>query len=171
MLENISFRPAVCDDVPRIWEMMLQAKSQMKRLGSSQWDDGYPLVDNIVSDINSGNGYVMVAGETAVAYAVVDFNSEPAYSEIEGRWKSADNNYVVMHRLAVSDDFKHQGCATAFFRFAEGLGRENGCSSFRIDTNFDNSYMLAIFSKLGFEYCGKVRYIRGERLAYEKVFK
>ena len=37
------------------------------------------------------------------------------------------------------------------------------------DTNFDNRYMLRMLGRLGFVYCGKVRYRSGERLAFEKT--
>ena len=30
------------EDEGRIWEIILQAKAQMKRLGSHQWDESYP---------------------------------------------------------------------------------------------------------------------------------
>lgn len=164
------FRKATVDDMDAIWSIMLQAKRQMKSLGSNQWGDDYPLPQHIDNDIASGCGYVLTIEGEIAGYAVVDFNSEPAYDDIDGKWISADNNYVVIHRIAVADKFKRQGCALSFFDFAGQLACQHGCSSFRVDTNFDNTYMLAIFKRLGFVLCGKVSYIRGERLAYEKVF-
>ena len=44
-----------------------------------------------------------------------------------------------------------------------------GVTSFRVDTNYDNFYMLRIFDKLGFTYCGEVCYDSGLRRAYEKL--
>ena len=41
--------------------------------------------------------------------------------------------------------------------------------SFKVDTNYDNFYMQRVFSRLGFTYCGRIRYDAGERMAYEKL--
>ena len=37
-------RPAAMEEVPAIWEIILQAKAQMYREGKHQWDENYPTV-------------------------------------------------------------------------------------------------------------------------------
>ena len=87
---------------------------------------------------------------------------------LDGRWL-ADVPYVVVHRLAVADEVKRRGVAVRFMSSVEELARDRGVTSFRVDTNYDNFYMLRIFDKLGFTYCGEVRYDSGLRRAYEKL--
>ena len=36
------FRKAEETDIERIWQIIGQAKAQMQRLGSQQWDENYP---------------------------------------------------------------------------------------------------------------------------------
>lgn len=163
------FRKADFSDIDKIWEIILQAKAQMKSLGSSQWDDSYPLKSTIEGDIMKDDAYVLEVENNIAAYCVIGFEGELAYNSIDGLWISDADDYVVVHRLAVSDMYKNRGYASRFMMFAEDLAIKKGCKSFRIDTNFDNKYMLAIIKKLGFCYCGKVFYSRGERLAYEKL--
>ena len=110
----------------------------------------------------------------------------PAPSSHTGRWFSTANrpttpstdngsptraDCVVLHRLAVADGEKGRGVAAEFMRRTEALARERGVSSFRVDTNFDNRYMLRMLERLGFAYCGKIVYGSGERLAFEKPFE
>ena len=102
-----------------------------------------------------------------VAYGAVVFDGEPAYDAIEGAWLT-DGDYVVLHRMAVADGEKGRGVATEFMRRVEAMACGRGTGSMRVDTNFDNRYMLRMLGRLGFVYCGKVRYRSGERLAYEK---
>ena len=66
---------------------------------------------------------------------------------------------------------KGRGVAAEFMRRTEALARERGVGSFRVDTNFDNRYMLRMLERLGFAYCGKIVYGSGERLAFEKPFE
>ena len=102
-----------------------------------------------------------------VAYGAVVFDGEPAYEAIEGAWLT-DGDYVVLHRMAVADGEKGRGVATEFMRRVEAMACGRGTGSMRVDTNFDNRYMLRMLGRLGFVYCGKVRYRSGERLAFEK---
>ena len=103
-----------------------------------------------------------------VAYGAVVFDGEPAYEAIEGAWLT-DGDYVVLHRMAVADGEKGRGVATEFMRRVEAMACGRGTGSMRVDTNFDNRYMLRMLGRLGFVYCGKVRYRSGERLAFEKT--
>ena len=103
-----------------------------------------------------------------VAYGAVVFDGEPAYDAIEGAWRT-DGVYVVLHRMAVADGEKGHGVATEFMRRVEAMACGRGTGSMRVDTNFDNRYMLRMLGRLGFVYSGKERYRSGERLAFEKT--
>lgn len=102
-----------------------------------------------------------------IAYGAVAFDGEQAYDAIEGTWLTG-GDYVVLHRLAVADGEKGRGRAREFMQRVEAAARRRGVGSFRVDTNFDNRYMLRLLARLEFVYCGKVRYRSGERLAFEK---
>lgn len=165
---DLLFRKAEETDITRIWEIIKQAKAQMQRLNSHQWDENYPALENIVKDIQSGDGYVFCNKENiVVTYGVISFNGESAYKEIEGKWT---NNlpYMVVHRLAVAEEMKHQGLAKRFMLQAEEVSRNKGIYEFRIDTNFDNQYMLRLIDSLGFSYSGEVPYRGDKRKAFEK---
>lgn len=166
--QHYDFRLAVIDEVPRIMEILSQAKAQMHREGRAQWDEHYPIAVHIEADIAKGYGYVLSNDGCIIAYGAVVFEGEPVYNSISGKWLS-DLPFVVLHRLCVADEMKHKGVAFAFFIEIEKLALSRGVKSFKIDTNFDNRYMLRLFEKLGFEYCGEVQYEHGSRLAYEKL--
>ncbi|WP_418983410.1 N-acetyltransferase family protein [Alistipes sp.] len=169
-MKELEFREAVAADLPQILRIIAQAKAQMRALGSTQWQDGYPAEADIRRDLRLGYGYVLVraaAPDRPIAYGAVVFDGEAAYAGIAGSWLT-EGPYVVVHRLAVADGEKGRGAATAFMRRTEALARARGVRAFRIDTNFDNRYMLRMLSRLGFAYCGKIRYESGERLAFEK---
>ena len=164
------FRPAGMADMGRIMEIIGQAKAQMKREGRDQWDENYPAERDISGDILSSSGYVLVSGELPVAYGAAVFSGEPAYSAIRGKWLS-DLDYVVLHRLAVADEVKGRGVATVFMRKVEELAACRGIRSFKVDTRYDNIPMLKVFTRLGFSYCGEVRYGHGSCLAERSGFE
>ncbi len=86
-----------------------------------------------------------------VAYGAVVFDGEPAYDAIEGAWLT-DGDYVVLHRMAVTDGEKGRGVATEFMRRVEAMACGRGTGSMRVDTNFDNRYMLRMLGRLGLAY-------------------
>lgn len=166
----MELRLAKNTDFDRIWEMMLQAKAQMYREGKQQWDETYPAPKDILLDIEKGRGYVLYEDTTVVAYGAVVFDGEKAYENIQGEWLS-ELPYVVVHRLAVSDEVKRRGIATIFLQKVEQLSISKGIYSFRIDTNFDNFYMQRVIEKCKLIRCGEVTYERGSRIAYEKLLR
>lgn len=162
------YRQATTADEPRIWEIILQAKAQMFREGKQQWTEAYPSPERIATDVERGYGHVLCHDDEVVAYGAVIFEGEAAYDDLEGEWLS-NGPYVVVHRLAVADEAKRQGVGTRFMREVQQHARRQGVTSFKVDTNFDNFYMQRMLANLGFDYCGKVYYPQGERMAYEKL--
>ncbi len=195
-VHRIEDGPAPMDEIPVIWEIILQAKAQMYREGKHQWDENYPTVPILENDVRRGWGYVLVpekdtpvqnvydeatpffndhtgtdngtSRQDIIAYGAVVFDGEPAYKGLwDGQWLS-EQPYVVLHRLAVADRWKRQGMAVRYIQAVCGLALSRGIRSFKVDTNYDNFYMQRVFSRLGFTYCGRIRYDAGERMAYEK---
>ena len=74
----------------------------------------------------------------------------------------------MVHPLAVADEMERRGVAGEFLRLVGMLALGRGVEAFRVDTNFDNRYMLRLLEKTGFRYCGKIWYDSGDRLAFEK---
>lgn len=51
----------------------------------------------------------------------------------------------------------------------EKLAMKRDVYSVKVDTNFDNKAMLRILEKLNYQYCGKVYFRGGARMAFEKL--
>ena len=161
------FRKATADECPRIMELIEAGRRQIAATGSDQWQDGYPNRETILHDIERGWGYVLADDDLVVAYGAVVFDGEPSYDQLEGEWVTT-SSYVVLHRLAVAEERKHQGVAREFFLRVGHLARNMGYGSFRVDTHQKNAYMRRLIEHAGFAYCGRCRYGAGERLAFEK---
>lgn len=168
MNSEIQLRKAEMTDRDVIWDILQQAIERRRKDGSTQWQNGYPNIDTVESDITKGFGYVLsVDGEIAV-YAALILNDEPAYSTIEGAWLS-NGEFVVVHRVAVDEKFAGQGMTKKLFDHIEGFTKSHGIQSIKVDTNFDNIAMLKILESKGYTYCGEVYLAGGIRKAFEKI--
>lgn len=167
-MSKYQFRKAVAADSPQIWKILQQAIQRRKEDGSNQWQDGYPNETVVANDIANGYGYVLADGETIVGYTAILLNDEPEYAKIVGKWIT-DEEFVVFHRVAVSNDYLGQGLAVKLIQHIEEIAKANNIKSIKADTNFDNPAMMKIFEKLGYVYCGEVFFRGSARRAYELV--
>ena len=163
-------RKATVSEIPQIWKILLQAIEQRKQDGSKQWQNGYPNEQTVRDDIAKEFAYVLVEDEKIIAYAAVIFGIEPAYNNIQGKWLT-NEDYVVVHRVATSNEVKGRGIATQLFKMVEGIATEQNVFSIKVDTNFDNIPMLKILDRLGYSYCGEIFFNGAPRRAYEKVIE
>ena len=162
------FRKAQMSEASQIWDVLQQAILRRKEDGSTQWQDGYPNLQVVNNDIEKGQGFVLVEGETIIGYSAVIINDEPAYDEIEGKWLTTDD-FVVIHRVAISEKHLGKGLAKMIIRYVEEFALKNDIYSIKADTNFDNTAMIKIFDKMGYTLCGLVYLRESPRKAYEKV--
>jgi len=165
---TIEFRKAEISDKGIIWEIIQQSIERRRIDGSAQWQNGYPNEQTIESDIAKNFGFVLTVNDEIAVYVALIFNDEPAYSSIEGAWLT-NGEFVVIHRVAVSEKFAGQGLAKKLFDFIEDYVRSQNVHSIKVDTNFDNAAMLKILDNKGYIYCGEVFLAGGIRKAFEKV--
>jgi GNAT superfamily N-acetyltransferase len=161
---SYSFRKATLNETPQIWEILKDAIARRKRDGSDQWQNGYPNVTSIEMDIAKDTAYVLIDGDTIIGYCAVLVNDEPEYANIKG-------DFVVYHRVAISENYLGKGLAQKMLRCIEDIAIAKNIKSIKADTNYDNIGMLRIFEKLGYAYCGEVTFRGSSRKAFEKVLE
>ena len=177
----MNFRKSTFDDVDRILEIIEKAKIELRQLGLDQWQNGYPNREVIENDVKNGISYVLEEisenqiSKKIVGTIVLSPKKEIPYSKIEGKWITNDD-YIVIHRLAVDSEIKNKGIATKILEFSEKECIKNKILSIKTDTHENNEPMKKFLEKKGFSYCGVIYLDRepdvGEkRIAYEKIIK
>jgi RimJ/RimL family protein N-acetyltransferase len=164
------FRQANYSEASQIWQILKDAIKRRKEDGSNQWQDGYPSMEVVKSDIEKKIGFVFTQNDTIIGYSAVIINDEPDYINIEGKWLS-DQDFIVYHRVAISEEFLAKGMAKKMMKLIEQYALSKNIYSLKADTNHDNIPMMKIFEKLGYSFCGIVYIRKSPRRAYEKVLK
>ena len=166
-MENYTLKRAEEEDFPSAMRLIDEAKAFLKGLGVDQWQTGYPDARCIQEDIARRRGYFIADGARLCAYLCIDFDGEPAYDHLAGEWES-EPPYAVVHRLAVGDECKGRGLASAAFRLTQALCEAKGVRSIRVDTDENNAAMKHILQKNGFAYRGTIWFDNSVKIAYEK---
>ncbi|MDK0872355.1 GNAT family N-acetyltransferase [Clostridium perfringens] len=168
----MEFRQAKISDLDQIVEIIELSKKYLKETKVDQWQDGYPAKEDLRKDIESGNSYVLTNKDEIVATTVISLDGESTYNLIfNGEWIT-NEDYIVMHRVAVHDKYKGKGIFKELIKEAESLALNKGISSIKIDTHRDNISMQRAVVKNDFKRCGIIYLGDGsERIAFEKVLK
>ena len=153
-------------DLDQIMTIVDEGKAWLKSQHVNQWQDGYPNRDTFINDIDLDRLYVIKENDEALAvFAITDY--EPTYDKIyEGSWLK-DNDYIAVHRIAVSN--KHKGKGIAAFMFNE---LKKKYKHIKVDTHEQNQNMNKCLLKNGISYRGII-YLApnaesdNKRVAYE----
>lgn len=167
----MEFRKSAIKDIDEIMRIINEAKLYFKENNINQWQDGYPNKDVILNDIKNEESFVVINDNKVIGTVVISFKGEKTYNKIyEGTWLS-NNDYAVIHRIAISNEFKGFGIGTMIIEEAQKLAFEKNIRSIKIDTYKDNISMQKLLIKNNFKYCGVI-YLedRSERVAFEKLF-
>jgi predicted GNAT family acetyltransferase len=168
----MKIRLSTLDDVPRIMEIIEDAKTFLASKNIDQWQNGYPNTGQVENDILKGESYVVINDENQmVATSMFTTNKEPTYKVIQGNWIiDEDEIYGVIHRMAIKKEYRKFGLATFLFEEFHMQLLERNIKSLKIDTHEDNVAMQSLIKKLGYIYCGIIYTNYGDkRLAFEKM--
>ena len=151
-------------DIKAVTKIYEQAREFMHASGNKNQWIGRPNKEDVLSDIENGNGYVVESDEKEiVGVFYLSTEADPTYTIIEGGAWINDTPYAIIHRIAVK--YHGQGIADFIYNHAYNI-RQN----VRIDTHRDNIPMQKSLQKNGFKYCGIIYLESGdERLAFQKV--
>ena len=130
-----TLEPARIEEIDVCMEIIKEGKKFQEEQGFTQWTDDYPDTDTIRSDIENIKGYVLKMEGKIAGYMSIDFDGEPAYDDIQGKWRS-EGPYAVIHRMAFRKEFRGRGLTDITFKLIEDLCIENDIHCIRVDTDF-----------------------------------
>lgn len=166
----MEFRRSNEADINNIMDIIKEAQGYFKKQRIDQWQNNYPNPDTIRDDISNNYSYVLLKDNKIVGTAAISFDGEKTYGSIyNGQWIS-NNEYAVIHRIAVKSSYKGLGLASEIIKNVERICLDKDAHSIRIDTHKDNLSMQRLLQKNNFQYCGII-YLKdkSERMAFEKI--
>lgn len=163
----MKLRLANVHEVDKAMEIINEAKKHLKQQGINQWQSGYPECHCIQQDMNGKKGFFVTDEDRILGYLCIDYDGEPAYRHLNGKWQNAEK-YVVVHRMAFTKSARGKGVSDTVLALVEEMSRQKGIDSFRVDTDADNKKMQHILMKNGFSFRGTIWFDNSEKIAFEK---
>ncbi len=161
----MTIRPTIYNDIDALMAIFAHARSQMAADGNpTQWGDGYPSREQLMSDIQRGVSYIVEHNGQPCATFVFIIGKDPTYAHIEdGEWLDNTMPYGTIHRIASNGE--QRGIFNTVLHWCSAQ-----CSNIRIDTHQANKRMIHLVEQAQFTRCGII-YTRNNspRIAYQRL--
>jgi len=171
----VAVRKALAADLPNIMKIRGEASTYLRKNRIDQWQGDYPNEESFLKDIQRGELYVLTHGEDIAAFFALMSQKDENYDSLtDGKWRSGEDEYLSLHRLAVSSALRGSEVSRHAMDFAEKTAKAMGAHVLRGDTHKKNKAMAALFKASGYKYCGNIE-IKTEpghdprRQAFEKL--
>lgn len=117
-----------------------------------KWNEHYPNLEYIKTNILNGEMYVHTENDDVVACLILNNQFNPDYENINWNIDAGQNEILVIHTFAVHPDLTGKGIGKEIFNQIKNNAMENNKKTIRIDIIDGNIGAEKVFKKFGFEY-------------------
>lgn len=162
-------RKAKINELDEIMNMYASCVDGMQKANIDQWDSTYPNRKIISEDIRNKSFYIFLINDKIIGGINVDKIQDKTYLDVE--WKDKGNKFLVVHRLAVRQEFWKKGIGNKLMIFAESLVKEKKLNSIRLDTYSSNPIAINFYLNLGYIKKGEIflKPNKNEYYCFEKL--
>ena len=150
----MTIRKAHINDLKNIMRMYKSCIHGMIKNNIDQWDESYPNTKIISSDIRAATYYVAEIEKNIIGGINIDQNQDLTYLDID--WRDNSNSFLVVHRLAVNQNFWNRKIGKKLMLFTEDLVVKKKLKSIRLDTYSGNPQAINFYKKLGYKQLGSI---------------
>ncbi len=165
-IKVLIFTLAQLSQLEEIFTMYTKAIQEMNDNKIYQWDELYPMREDLEEDIKRNELMAVFKENEIVAAYVVNQESDEQYEN--GTWKYIGEKYRVLHRLCVNPVFQNQGIARKVVSHMEEEQKQQGIKSIRLDVFTENPYAVKLYKSLGYKITGSVEFRKGKFYLMEK---
>ncbi len=151
-------------DAADIFEIFQAANKHLQEQGIHQWNDEYPNLHLIRSDIEQSSLYGIVADGRWVASVTLNEHQHAEWGDVN--WQATEGKTICIHRLVVHPELQGRGYGKKLLQFADEYARTHGYSSIRLDAYSANQGALMLYEKAGYERREEKVYFPTFEMAY-----
>lgn len=163
---SIKYRLANINDLDDVIEIFSMAINDMNNKGIYQWDEIYPDIDILKSDIKRQQMYLGVSKNNILCAFVINSQCDDEYKK--AKWKYPESSYMIIHRLCVNPNYQNIGIGMKSMLKIEDMVKKMGVESIRLDAFTENPKAIRLYEKLGYSIIGYADWRKGRFALMEK---
>jgi ribosomal protein S18 acetylase RimI-like enzyme len=143
----------------------------MIKIGVDQWDKSYPNAEIISSDLKASTYYIAENEGDVIGGLNIDTIQDNSYLNVN--WEDISNSFLVVHRLAIKEEFWNQKIGKELMIFVESLILKKKLKSIRLDTYSGNPNAMIFYKKIGYKERGtvKLKPNKNKYYCFEKIIR
>ena len=153
-------------DIDIILSIIRNVIKKMRSENIDQWDEQYPGLSEIITDIENENLFVVEESGNLVGFVSMDRKQPDEYGDAS--WLK-DGTALIVHRLAISPSHQGVGYGSMLMGFIECIASEKKFSSIRLDAFSQNPAVCSLYLSKGYKQVGRVTFRKGEFYCFEKA--
>ena len=149
---------ATKEDLTQVEMIMKTIKEEMRLEGNPQWgstDDDYPSVAKLLDDIDKQKMIKYVENNTIKGIVSLAIDTS---REFDGLLENSQKDAIVIHRLAIPQEYRKQQIATKLIQYAEVHAKNHQVSVLKSSTEVSNDKMNKFLLRHGFVQKGNYIY-------------
>ena len=164
----MKFKIVELSEASKVFELTSNCAKKLLENGIQQWDNTYPSLEIITSDIASKSVQGIYLQTRLLGIYVLDQNQSPEYASVA--WKYNEKPICVIHRMAVDPNSQGIGLGIKLLKHAEEKAKKLGYQSIRLDAFKGNKPLLRFYEKRGYQAVGEIplEYTSGPFICFEK---
>ena len=119
-----------------------------------QWDATYPNIQIIKNDISNQSYYIFLFKTEIIGGINIDQIQDSSYENI--KWEDKTDSFLVVHRLAVKQEYWNKGIGKKLMIYAEEKAIAEKLKSIRLDTYSGNPKALEFYRRIGYSELGTI---------------
>lgn len=161
-------RKATMEDLTTIMAIIPGVIGEMHSYNNFQWDENYPQAQDFANDIQKGELYIAMREGTIAGFICINCIQPNEYAKLP--WSSSEDALVI-HRMAVSPDYRKMGVGAQLVSFADEVAINKKVPYLKTDTYSLNRNAQGLFQKLGYSFVGEMSFLGKEKpfYCYEKT--
>ena len=165
----MKIRKAKISDLNNIMKMYKSCVRGMLNSNIDQWDSSYPNKKIIQKDLEAKTYYVAEISGEIVGGINIDQQQDKTYLTID--WKNQTNLFLVVHRLAVKQEFWGHKIGKKLMFFTEKIAEKKNMKSVRLDTYSGNPKAIKFYKNLNYLKLGAInlKANKNEYYCFEKM--
>jgi len=156
-------RTALLSDLNQIMEIVETSKLDMHSYDNFQWNKDYPKENDFIKDIIEGT--LFVYDIKGIIAGLICINKIEPNEYKNANWSMAKQS-VIIHRLAVSNEFQSQGVGYKLINYTNNICIENGLSYIKTDTNSLNIKAQGLLRKCGYTFVDEITFLNHMGIFY-----
>ena len=156
-------RTAIISDLNQIMDIVETSKLDMHSYDNFQWNKDYPKENDFIKDITEGT--LFVYDIKGIIAGLICINKIEPNEYKNANW-SMTKQSVIIHRLAVNNEFRSQGVGYKLINYANTICIENGLSYIKTDTNSLNVKAQGLLRKCGYTFVDEITFLNHMGIFY-----